>query len=250
MAGTLASKFISRTFIYLTVAGIALQEPIASAQTSRVDSPTNQRLSQQLKGGAEPNQTIDQPADTIFCPTFIKMDEITTQINDVLKVQQTKSLSGLHNIQTPLRDAQRPSKAAQQRARLLNAEGLEMLRRSQSVAATLAFRAAVQSDPTEAQYFNNLSYVETHDGNLSNAEKHAYITLALDPMRTVAWGDLGVILAMKGDEKLAANSFVLRVLAAQDKAAAVKYLKHLAKNAKEKTVRNASQQALNQLDSR
>jgi Flp pilus assembly protein TadD len=226
MAGSLASKLVSRTFVYLAVAGFAFQAPTASAQN--------------------PNQTSDQPADTIYCPIFIKMDEITTEITDVLKVKQTKSLSALHNIR-PLQNIPRPSKEAQQKARLLNAEGLEMLRRSQPVAATLAFRAAVQSDPAEAQYFNNLAYVETHDGNLSNAERHAYITLALDPMRTVAWGDLGVILAMKGDEKLAANSFVLRVLAAEDKAAAVKYLKHLAKNAKEKTVRNASQQALSLL---
>jgi len=228
MAGSSGIKFISRTFIYLTVAGLAFQAPSASAQI--------------------PNKTIDQPADTIYCPTFVNLDEITTEITDLLKVKQTKALQGLHNIR-PLQNVPRPSKEAQQKARLLNAEGLEMLRHSQPVAATLAFRAAVQSDPTEAQYFNNLSYVETHNGNLSNAEKHAYITLALDPMRTVTWGDLGVILAMKGDEKLAANSFILRVLVAQDKASAVKYLKHLAKNAKEKAVRSASQQAVNQLDS-
>jgi hypothetical protein len=231
------------------VAGIAFQAPTAFAQTSGVDSPRNKRLSPQVKGKAEHNQTIDQPADTIFCPSFIKLDEITTQFNDLLKVKPTKSFTGLRNMRPAARNMQRPSKAAQQKARALNGEGLEMLRRSQPVAATLAFRAAVQSDPTEAQYFNNLSYVETHDGKLSNAEKHAYITLALDPMRTVAWGDLGVILAMKGDEKIAANSFILRFLVAQDKAAAVKYLKNLAKNSKEKTVRNSTQQALNQLDS-
>jgi hypothetical protein len=237
MLGTLASS--SRLFLYVTVAGIAFLASTAFAQTSEVDSPTK----------AEHNRTIDRPADTIFCPSFIKLDEMTTQFNDLLKVKPTKSFAALRNIRPAAGNMQRPSKAAQQKARALNEEGLAMLRRSQPAAATQAFRAAVQSDPTEAQYFNNLSYVETHDGNLSDAEKHAYITLALDPMRTVTWGDLGVILAMKGDEKTSANSFTLRVLIAQDKAAAIKYLKYLAKNSKEKTVRNSTQQALNQLDS-
>jgi Flp pilus assembly protein TadD len=249
MPRTLTSKIISRLFLYSTVAEIALQAPTALAQISGVDSPTNKKLSQQVKAGAEQNQTIDQPADTILCPSFIKLDKITAQFNDLLKLKPTKSLIALRNIRPAARNVQHPSKAAQQKARTLNGEGLAMLRHSQPVAATQAFRAAVQSDPTEAQYFNNLSYVETHDGNLSNAEKHAYITLALDPMRTVTWGDLGVILAMKGDEKTAANSFTLRVLVAQDKAAAIKYLKYLSKNSKEKTVRNSTQQALNQLDS-
>jgi Flp pilus assembly protein TadD len=222
----LAIKLISRTFIYLTVAGFAFQAPATSAPNLK--------------------QTVDQPADTIYCPTFINLDEMTTEITDVLTVKQSKALLSLRNIR-PLQNVSRPSKEAQQKARLLNAEGLEMLRRSQPIAAKLAFRGAVQSDPTEAQYFNNLSYVETHDGNLSDAEKHAYITLALDPMRTATWGDLGVILAMKGNDEIAVNSFVLRVLVAQDRALAMKYLRQLAKNAKEQSVRKASQQALSKL---
>jgi tetratricopeptide (TPR) repeat protein len=128
----------------------------------------------------------------------------------------------------------------------LNKLGIEELKDQNYEHAAFQFDAAVKADPSEAKYLSNLGYAETYDGDLDSAWKHLCLSIQLDPSRSVAWGDLGILLAKQGSQEKSVSAFLIgdKVVEGGTR----DFLEHLVSNkANDATVREASASALERL---
>ncbi len=127
----------------------------------------------------------------------------------------------------------------------MNKIGLGYLKFKQYHDAALAFDSAAKTDPSDAKLLSNLGFAETHDGDLSSAEKHLYLSLTLAPTRSVAWGDLGELFARNGDKDNATACFLIGYEVSSGKTGG--YLKDLAKDNDYPAARDAAVEALNKI---
>ena len=99
-----------------------------------------------------------------------------------------------------------PSALAEQE----NANGLAALKAKDYMSASEHFEKAVAACPSHARYLSNLGFAELFADELDSAESHTIESLGQDPLRAVAWGNLGLIYAKKEDKEKAVACFLIR----------------------------------------
>jgi tetratricopeptide (TPR) repeat protein len=92
-------------------------------------------------------------------------------------------------------------------ARSLNDKGHSFLRNEDIENAIDMFQQAHVADISDVEITNNLGYVNMKAGNLDDAEKYLIDTLVLSPTRATAWGNLGDMYALKGEENKAIGCY-------------------------------------------
>jgi Flp pilus assembly protein TadD len=99
----------------------------------------------------------------------------------------------------------------------LNQKGLRFLASKNLPESIQSFTAAVEADPSDAEFINNLGWAELLAGLPEQAEDNIYRALSLAPSRAVAWGNLGELLrrAGKTDSSNAAFAIKNRFLASK-----------------------------------
>ena len=143
-----------------------------------------------------------------------------------------------------MQELPKPSLVEDLAADTLNKDGVKALNAKDYSKAIILLSAAAKANPSVAKYFSNLGFAEMYAHNLSAAENHTYISLALSPERVVAWNNLGQIFAKKGvqDDAVACFSVAYRL----SKGDSVAYLKSLDAD-DDPAIRTAGKVALNKL---
>jgi tetratricopeptide (TPR) repeat protein len=133
----------------------------------------------------------------------------TSSISQMLQAEKQNDQDLLSHVQADLAALPKPSPGDSAEATRLNKLGLVDLRAKNYSEAASFFSQAAQADPSDPKLLSNLGYAETFAGVLPSAEKHLLSSIALDPSRSVAWGDLGLVYAKQGKQDDAVASFLI-----------------------------------------
>jgi hypothetical protein len=128
----------------------------------------------------------------------------------------------------------------------LNKLGLKALQAKNYIEAVSLFKAASTANPADARWQSNLGFAEMHAGDLQSAQAHLFNSIALDPARPVAWGDLAEVFARSGNKDKAVSCFVIGYKISNGDT--LGYLKSLSAD-ENPAVQETSTIALNKLDS-
>jgi tetratricopeptide (TPR) repeat protein len=165
-------------------------------------------------------------------------------INTMLQSMIAGDEEQMNAIQAKLQSAPAMSSGNSDEAGRLNKLGLAALKSKKYPDAAALFKSASEADPSDAKYSSNLAFAEMNAGDLASAEKHIYSSLIMAPGRAVAWDDLGLILAKKGDLDNAVAALMLANRASEDKGP--NYLQDLQKDDNQ-NIRDAAAKALSKL---
>lgn len=128
----------------------------------------------------------------------------------------------------------------------LNKLGVKQLKNQSYNEAVRLCSSAVEDDPSEPEYVSNLGFAEMHYGDLASAEKHLRSAISLEPTHSVAWGNLALVLAKKGDASRAVDCFLIAYHTSKRRN--VKFLKSILED-EDPAIRNACKVALDKIES-
>jgi Flp pilus assembly protein TadD len=165
-------------------------------------------------------------------------------IKTMLQGMQAGDESKISDAQGQIQAASAATTGNSDEADKLNKLGLAALRSKKYPDAATLFESAAEADPSDAKYASNLAFAEMNAGDIASAEQHIYASLGRAPGRSVAWDDLGLILAKKGDPDNAVAALMLANRASEDKGP--KYLQSLQKD-DDQSVRDVATKALTKL---
>ena len=102
----------------------------------------------------------------------------------------------------------------------------------------------VPASPAHARHLSDLGAGELASDDLESAELHTFESLGQDPLRAVAWGNLGLIYAKKEEKEKAVACLLIRKTVSPKEATA--YLKSL-KADKNSLIHDAAEEALKEI---
>jgi hypothetical protein len=126
--------------------------------------------------------------------------DANSAIDQIVAAQAAGDQPSMQSARSFLDSLPKPMPGDSDDAKRLNKLGLKDLRMKSFRTALGFFANASKDDPSSALYLSNLGYAETFAGDLDSAENHLRASLALDASRPVAWGDLALMFAKKGDQ--------------------------------------------------
>ena len=92
-----------------------------------------------------------------------------------------------------------PVSAAEHRtAAELNSLGMQELEAGNNTAAAVYFRQAIELEPAEKHYYNNMAAACIRTGDFASAEKYLLIALNMDPAYTRALSNMAVVMFRTG----------------------------------------------------
>lgn len=165
-------------------------------------------------------------------------------IDTMLQAELAGDENTVSTAQTDLESLPKPTSGDHVESERLNKLGLAALKAKDYAEAASQFQAAAQADSGDAKYFSNLAFAEMHAGDLDTSYEHICSSISMAPSRAVAWDDLGLILAKKGQQDSAVAALMLANRASDDKGP--KYLQAL-QNDEDQKIRDAATKALSKL---
>jgi tetratricopeptide (TPR) repeat protein len=99
-----------------------------------------------------------------------------------------------------IESSSKPKKGNKKAARKINDEAHALLNKQDIDGAVAKFSEANRLDPSDVEIINNLGFAYLKQKNLDAAQKALMSTLTIAPSRAAAWGNLGDVFALKGDE--------------------------------------------------
>jgi len=178
------------------------------------------------------------------------------EIDQMIQLAQKgwgENKSGILSIGTRLEDIARlqrsnkPSSEAQKNASAENARGLTEIKTDNVSEAIDAFQKAVNANPVNVEFLNNLGYAYLQAGNYALAEQWLINTLKLSPRRTNAWANLGTAYAERGDTGKATACYDLAYRFSKNTAKTRKFLQSSIEE-KSANVAEAARKALQEID--
>jgi tetratricopeptide (TPR) repeat protein len=214
-----------------------------SENKNQVEKIEEKPLNENASGGAK----ADNPTEVLNQAKALD-DQVSdsSKLVDQLLQSPRSDENSFNKTLSELKALPKPNVGNTIEATRLNKLGIEELKDQNYEHAAFQFDAAVKADPSEAKYLSNLGYAETYDGDLDSAWKHLCLSIQLDPSRSVAWGDLGILLAKQGSQEKSVSAFLIgdKVVEGGTR----DFLEHLVSNkANDATVREASASALERL---
>ncbi len=122
-------------------------------------------------------------------------------VEQILKSEQAGNTDSVSQLLSQLQALPKPILGDQNTAGQINKQGLQFLKAKQYDLAAERFREASSKDPSDAIYLSNLGFAEMQLGQLGQAEQDLISSLGVAPDRQMAWADLGLVLAKKGQQE-------------------------------------------------
>ncbi len=98
-----------------------------------------------------------------------------------------------------------------------NDKGLGELRKGNNIKAVALLKEAVKLNSTNPKYFNNLGLAELNALMYEDAQRHFQQAIRLEPMKTIAWGNLAVVFAKQGKKQQAISTLLVAAKTSEDK---------------------------------
>jgi tetratricopeptide (TPR) repeat protein len=130
----------------------------------------------------------------------------------VLENQELNSASMVTNINKSL-------------ARKLNEEAIISMRANNYTAAEEKFYKAAKQNWNDVEIVNNLGYILLLQGKFEEAEAPLVRSIKLDKRRDVAWHNLGMLYAARGEEKIAQDCYRIGFEVSERRPSYIKFLK-------------------------
>lgn len=130
-------------------------------------------------------------------------------ILSILQAQSKSDDAGVLSGILKLEHLPKPSVGNGTSADTFNKAGLVFLKQKDYKNAAAQFSKAVSLDASDPKYLSNLGFAELNSGAFDAAINHLYSSIAINTSRQVAWGDLGLAFAKKGDQDKAVASFLI-----------------------------------------
>jgi hypothetical protein len=130
-------------------------------------------------------------------------------INHLLQEQCSGNDSAIDSSLPDLELMKKPVPGNGTEATRLNKVGLKYLKDKDYGEAIKFFGWAANADASDPKYLSNLGFAEMQAGNLDSAKQHLFISIAMAPSRSVAWGDLGENFAKQRDQEKAVACFLI-----------------------------------------
>ena len=153
------------------------------------------------------NRPMDRAIDSIIMTYSIEaikveINKMLVGIKDNNEKEINASINALKKIKQPL-DGNKKS------ARIANSKGLKFIQLGNFSDAIIAFTQAIRADPLDVEALNNLAFALRKKGMLAESRNVALCTLSLSPTRSLAWMELGIVLAYEKQENAAVLALVL-----------------------------------------
>jgi hypothetical protein len=149
-------------------------------------------------------QTPSRVSGTVADPV-----DANSAIDQIISAQTIGDQESMDRAQSLLDSLPKPLPGDVDDAKRLNKLGLKHLRAKSFLTSLGFFANASKDDPSNPLYPSNLGYAEMNAGDLSSAESHLRTSIALDRSRAVAWGDLALTFAKKGDQNRAVSCLLI-----------------------------------------
>jgi tetratricopeptide (TPR) repeat protein len=157
-----------------------------------------------VESSADERTIAVQPGSAPSSPvTSTEHFDADSAINQIIDAQISGDIGKMWEAQSFLDALPKPAPGDAEDAQRLNKLGLSQLRGKSFKTSTGFFSNANKDDPSNPIYLSNLGFAEMNAGDLESAEKHIRASIALDPSRAVAWGDLALALAKQSEEERA-----------------------------------------------
>ena len=170
------------------------------------------------------NSQLASPSSASTSPDN-QSTETHTFIDQILQSKELDDQSAFSEIKSRLNEIPKPTPGDTVSAERLNKLGLRALKNSKFSDAATLFQSASKADPSDPKLLSNLGFAELNAGDLEGAEKSLVSSIALAPGRSVAWSDLGLVMAKKGDRERAVAGLLIGYRLSDDKT--LKFLQSL-----------------------
>lgn len=173
---------------------------------------------------------------------------IKIQINNILVGSQENNTKKIEESISALRIIKSPASGNKKLARIANNNGLKAIKLGHFAEAVIALTQAARSDPLDVEIVNNLAYALRKTGMFAEARNMALCTLSLAPERSIAWLELGAVLADENREEAAIQAFMLTYRFSQNKLKTRTVLQRMSTDNSDRPLRDATVKALNLID--
>ena len=145
---------------------------------------------------------------------------VKQRLNDLLAASNAGDWAGVQaSLQTlSSMSIAPPEKGDAQRARSLNEQALSEIGRSQYANAVPLLTAAVELDPANAEFRNNLGYAQLRLGSFDEGGANIARSLELSPVRASAWANLAEVLAEQDKDVAARSALGLAIYLSRNRA--------------------------------
>ena len=172
----------------------------ASGNAERSGSENSEQFVKE-SSSAQRSSTSDTSSNT--------PDNATALIDEILQRVKSNPDSSIDELTSRIAALPKPAPGNSADATRLNKIGLTALRAKRYDEADSDFAAAAKADASDPKLLSNLGFAEMYSGNLKSAQKHLYSSIALDPSKSVGWGDVGIVSARMGKQDEAVSAFWL-----------------------------------------
>jgi Flp pilus assembly protein TadD len=126
-------------------------------------------------------------------------------LNEIIRAADAGSWAAIDAVIRDIAALPRAAAGNAEKSRPLNEQALQAISAERYADAVPLLGAAIELDPSNAEFRNNLGYAQLRAGNLPEAQKHIAASLEMNAARAVAWANMAEVLAEK-DLKDAAKS--------------------------------------------
>jgi predicted Zn-dependent protease len=222
------------------------QDPNSNA-TSQTDSKQNSSLAVLPQTNQSPSSSangFDNPSGTNDSNRTASPIDINSAVDQLIAAEGSGDRQSIDRAQQFLTALPKPPQGDIDDADRLNKLGLKDLRAKSFQTSVGFFANASKDDPSNALYLSNLGYAEMNCGELDSAEQHLRASIALDASRSVAWGDLALTFAKKGDQNRAVTCLLIGYRVSSGKS--ISFIQWLQQD-KDSAVRDVASMALAKL---
>jgi len=210
------------------------------------DNHQSSKITQTVLLNESENRVLDQAISTII--SNYEIDSIRVEINNMLVSAKENNTRKIEESVSKLRRIKSPAGGNKKLARAANNNGLKAIKLGRFVDAVASLTQAARADPLDVEVANNLAYALRKNGMLAESRNIALCTLSLAPDRSIAWLELGTVLADENREEAAVQAFVLTYRFSQNKLKTRTVLQGMSTDNSDRPLRDAAVKALNLID--
>ena len=179
-----------------------------AAPKGDVPNPSLKSPSEQPVGpstnAATGSTSAPQPATPQGTAAAIDLDEcvdVGSCVNIMLRAARADSFTGAIDVATKIDGFVKPARGDRKRARQLNQQGLDALRRREVPEAIMLLTKARNADLSDEEVIGNLIFAYVEDNNYTKATILALDGFALNPRSANLWLSFGVAQQKQGKSK-------------------------------------------------
>ena len=174
----------------------------------------------------------------------VLLEQAMPHLQHMLTVGLNNNFEIIQREATEIKSLPQPPRGDRKLARLLNQEGLDSIKQNDFVKATVKLTNAVLADISDEEVANNFSYALIRSEQWYEAQTAVLKALSLNPVRSSAWYNLGMVLARLNDQNSSYSSFILAYRFSGNQEKTKKWLQKLAQDDPDTRVRAVATKVL------